>query len=277
MVMHILRVPAALLSAAALSCAPDSSSAGAIGAVGSSPTEAAFHREFARIDSAATRVDRIFQPLPLLTFAEEGALRRYSNAQHVARARALGIPRGLSAERISTLEEQGRLVRLDSNEYWVAQGRNGAPLAVPGVRSTLDEIGRRFQARLAALGAPAYRIEVTSVLRTAADQAALRRVNPNAAAGESAHEFGTTFDVLYSAYAAPAEPFVQLESGDAGAFEPVLRRYADVAAERVAGRRALELKAILGKVLLEMQREGRILVTIEQLQPVYHITIARGS
>jgi hypothetical protein len=57
--------------------------------------------------------------------------------------------------------------------------------------------------------------------------------------------------------------------------EPYLRRHADVAAERVAGRRALELKAILGLVLLEMQREGKVMVTIEQLQPVYHMTVAR--
>jgi hypothetical protein len=277
MITYFARLPAALFTAALASCAPDSLGGDAIGSADASALETTVHREFARMDSAAARVDRIFQPLPLLSFAEEAALRRYSNAQHVARARALGIPRGLTAERIRALEEQGRLVRLDSSDFWIARSRNGGQLAVPAVRSTLDEIGRRFQARLAALGAPAYRIEVTSVLRTAADQAALRRVNPNAAAGESAHEFGTTFDVLYSAYSAPVEPFVQIDAVATGTFQPALRRYADVAAERVAGRRALELKAILGKVLLEMQREGRILVTIEQLQPVYHITVARAS
>jgi hypothetical protein len=47
------------------------------------------------------------------------------------------------------------------------------------------------------------------------------------------------------------------------------------AAERVAGRRALELKAILGAVLVEMQDEGKVMVTLDRLQPVYHMTVAR--
>jgi hypothetical protein len=134
----------------------------------------------------------------------------------------------------------------------------------------------RFHARLADLGAPPFRIEISSALRTSADQAALRRVNPNAALGESTHEYGTTVDLLYSAFAAPAHPIVELDASAAPWLEPYLRRHADVAAERVAGRRALELKAILGQVLLEMQREGAVMVTLERLQPVYHITLARA-
>ena len=131
-----------------------------------------------------------------------------------------------------------------------------------------------IQERLGELGAPPYRLEVSSVLRTPADQAALRRVNPNAALGESTHEYATTVDVLYSAYAAPAEPIAP-SAGDAASAR-ILERYAGVAAERVAGRRALELKAILGHVLLELQDEGRVMVTLERLQPVYHMTVAQA-
>lgn len=236
-------------------------------------------REVARVDSIAAAIDRIFQPLPLLSFAEENALRRFSNAQHLARARALGVPRGSSEERLLAFESDGRLARLETGPYYVVRrtGRLQA-LAVPHVAAMLDDLGRRFHARLADLGSPPYRFEVSSVLRTAQDQADLRRVNPNAALGESTHEFGTTVDILYSAFSAPAQPAIAFTlPQDAGDLEPSLGRYADVSLERVAGRRALELKAILGKALLEMQNQGRVMVTIERLQPVYHVTVARAQ
>jgi hypothetical protein len=233
-------------------------------------------RELPRIDAAAASIDSVFQPLPLLRPAQEEALRRFLNRDQLARARALGVGRQLPPERLAALEREGRLVRLVDTEHWVIRDLDySQPLGVPSVRALLTEIGERFQSRLAELGAPAYRLDVTSVLRTAADQEALRRVNPNAAAGESTHEYGTTVDVLYSAFSAPAEPIVSIDASEAPWMEPYLRRYAEVAAERVAGRRALELKAILGHVLLELQQEGKVMVTIEQLQPVYHMTVAR--
>jgi hypothetical protein len=243
---------------------------------GATVAERVLAREVARIDSAAAAVDAIFQPLPLLRPAQEEALRRFLNRDQLARARTLGVGRQLPPERLAALEGEGRLVRLEDTEFWVIRDLDySQPLAVPSVQLLLTELGERFQARLAELGAPPYRLEVTSVLRTAADQEALRRVNPNAAAGESTHEYGTTVDVLYSAFSAPAEPIAAIDAAEAPWMEPYLRRHADVAAERVAGRRALELKAILGLVLLEMQREGKVMVTIEQLQPVYHMTVAR--
>ena len=36
-----------------------------------------------------------------------------------------------------------------------------------------------------------------------------------------------------------------------------------------------ELQAILGEILLDLQREGRVMVTLERQQPVYHMTVAR--
>jgi hypothetical protein len=231
-------------------------------------------RAMARIDSAADAIDAVFQPLPLLTAADEDALRRFGNSQQLERARALGIQRRLPDDRLDALERDGRLVRLVDGEHWIVREMDHArPLAVPAVTALLTRIGERFHARLAALGAPAFRMEVTSVLRTLADQEALRRVNPNAAAGESTHEYGTTVDVLYSAFAAPARPIVEIDA--TAETEPFLRRYAEIAAERVAARRALELKAILGRVLLEMQREGSVMVTLERQQPVFHMTVAR--
>lgn len=230
---------------------------------------------FTRIDSAAAAIDSIFHPLPLLRPAQEQALRSSSNTRQLERARALGVDRGPSDQQAAALVRSGRLVDLDDGDYWVVDDlEHSRPLVVPATRALLIEIGRRFQARLAELGAPAFRMEISSVLRTSDDQAALRRVNPNAATGESAHEYGTTVDVLYSAFAAPEAPIAAGElRGDAA---DLARRYARVAAERVAARRALELKAVLATVLLELQREGRVMVTLERLQPVFHMTVARA-
>jgi hypothetical protein len=96
-------------------------------------------------------------------------------------------------------------------------------------------------------------------------------------------------DLAYSAFAAPAEPALPLgpiltsEAGKTARAErprwarTYLRRYLQVAAGRVAARRALELKAILGEVLLEVQREGLVMVTMERRQPASHLTLAQDS
>ncbi len=238
--------------------------------------ERVFKRGMARIDAQAAAIDSLFQPLPLLTPAEEEALRRYRSPAQLARARALGVGRDLAPGQVEVLLRTGGLVALNDTAYWVVRDLDySRPLVVPGVRTLLAEVGRRFHARLAEIGAPPYRLEVSSALRTAEDQAALREVNPNAASGTSAHEYGTTVDVLYSAFAAPAAEVVALDAAEAPWAEPYLRRYAEAQMERVAGRRAMELKAILGEVLLEMQREGLVMVTLERRQPVFHMTLAR--
>jgi hypothetical protein len=244
--------------------------------VPASAGSAVLAREVARLEAEASRVDSIFQPMSLLRPAEEASLMRYGNAQQLSRARSLGVGRLHPAERLEALQRDSSLVELVDTEHWVVRGLDHSqPLVVPAVRRLLTEIGTRFHAKLAEAGVPPYRFEVSSVLRTAADQAALRRVNPNAAEGESTHEYGTTVDVLYSAFAAPARPLLQPEVAEAAWLDTHLRRYSDVLAERVAGRRAHELKAILGRVLLELQGEGRVMVTLERLQPVFHMTVAQ--
>ena len=152
----------------------------------SSAASAVLEREIGRIDAEAGRIDSIFQPLPLLRPAQENALRRYDNAQQLARARALGVGRLLPPDRLTELRNEGALVLLEDTEHWVVRDMDHSqPLAVPAVHALLTRIGERFHARLAALGAPAFRMEVTSALRSAADQAELRRINPNAAEGRA--------------------------------------------------------------------------------------------
>ncbi len=100
-------------------------------------------------------------------------------------------------------------------------------------------------------------------------------MNPNAAVGESTHQYGTTVDITYASFRAPLEPQVDLEVEGLSWMMPQLRRVEAMAAETGAARMALELQALLGRILREMQDEGMVMVTREVLQPVYHMTVAR--
>lgn len=245
--------------------------------VAAAAPDTAFYAAVRRANEMADAIEDTLRPVPLMRPADEAALRRYSNAQNLERARRLGARVGDDSQ-LERLLADGRLVRLeDSTEYWVVRDLGASrPFVTPDTRVLLERIGERFQERLADMGLPAYRFEVSSVLRTAEGQAALRQRNTNAAAGTSAHEFGTTVDIPYEGYAAPAELPRELGIDRVpGALGPAADAVARLALERVAARKSRELQAIMGQVLREAQDNGDVLVTLERLQPVYHITVAR--
>jgi hypothetical protein len=228
-----------------------------------------------RILAHANDIEQALRPVPLLTPAQINAFTRFRNPDQLRRAQQFGIPQPASEAAIARHEQEGRLVRLEDNEYWsVRDLDHSVPLATPDAVALLEEIGRRFHARVERLGLPPIRMEVTSVLRTAESQADLRRTNPNAAQ-ESTHLYGTTLDVAYSSFRAPLRPTVDLALGEHGWLEPHLRRIEAAAVESAAARMSRELQAELGHVLREMQGEGAVMVTMEVRQPVYHFTVAR--
>ncbi|MEX2610507.1 MAG: DUF5715 family protein [Gemmatimonadota bacterium] len=228
-----------------------------------------------RAAELADSVEDLLRPVPLMRPADEEALRRYLNASHVTRARQLGI-RVRDAEHINSLVAAGDLVALaDSTPHWIVQRASSNSYVVPHMHALLEELGKRFQDRLEQMGIPPYRLEITSTLRTAAQQARLRRGNPNAAAGASSHEFGTTVDLSYAAFAPPHDLPEPLRVDAPEGMGPYLARAAAVTLESVSARKSLELRAILGEVLRQAQADGIVLVIFERLQPVYHITVAR--
>ncbi len=255
-------------------CGPEERAVAQLG--NSSAESRAFERELTRIRSRADSIDAIFQPLPLLRPQQEAALRRFDNDAQLLAARRLGIPANTPRQTVERMVTDGRMVRLaDSTGLWIVRKLDhSSPFLTRDGAAALGEIAQRFQQALARSGLPAYRLEVSSALRSAEDQAALRSANVNAAAGESTHQYGTTFDVAYSAFAPPADPIVTPSLPEAAWLEPHLAWLAGTLAETVAARRSRELMAILGSVLLEMQGEGKIMVTLERLQPVYHVTVA---
>lgn len=238
--------------------------------------EQALSQALALTDQEADRAEDILSPLPVMTPAREEALRRFRNASHVARARDLGVRVADRGARDSLLAA-GRLVQLeDSTAHWIVRPGVSPAYVVPHVPVLLEQLGRRFQERLAEMGLPPYRIEVTSALRTSQRQARLRRSNPNAAAGVSSHEFGTTVDLSYAAFAPPAERPPEVLARVPAELVPHVERIVDLALESVSARKSRELGAIFSEVLLEAQSEGLALVIYERQQTVYHLTVARA-
>ena len=123
---------------------------------------------------------------------------------------------------------------------------------------------------------------MSSLLRSAEDQAELRGVNVNAAAGRSSHEYGTTYDITYRRYTpqpgrdAPSVPEAiptYLRSSVASA----LASRRDAAFERFAAEYPARLDAVLGRSLIGLEDDGVLLTVRELGQPVYHTTVASSS
>ena len=167
-----------------------------------------------------------------------------SNQVHWAAAEQIGI-RPLTDAR-SHFEPGRDLVKVVScRDFYVDELTYSSPYLVPEAATLLHEIGRRFNDSLAARGGGAYRIRVTSLLRTPESVARLRRRNRNAV-DSSVHQLGTTFDITYSRFAC------------SDSLQP--RRSAE------------DLKNLLGEVLYGLRQEGWCYIKFERQQPCYHIT-----
>lgn len=219
----------------------------------------------ARLAARGDSVRAAFARARPLGAREVAKLRQDVNAKQIATARSLGVRAGGQAQ-IDALARQGRLVALgDSTAWWVLRDMDhSVPYVTPDGKAMLEELGRRFQARLARLGLPRYRMKVTSALRTAETQADLRKTNSYASRIVSAHEFGTTVDVSHERFAVPAG----IATGEAGEMEAEML-------EEAGKEHAKVLQAELGRAIAEMRGQGALHVMMENMQPVYHMTVAR--
>lgn len=226
-----------------------------------------------RIAETEAQIDtlrRRFELIDDLKTAQEQALRRFRNAEHLGAARRLGVGVPAGRDAVERLAADGALVRLYDNAYYYVKDLTmSVPYVTTDMARVLNEMGQRMHERLADHGLPPFRFAVSSVLRTGDGQARLRRINPNAARGESAHAYGTTVDVVYHTY-----DHVPAPGGEVRAPEDTLvRAWFDRSIDGLAMLYWQELQGILGRVLIEMQQEGKVLVTLEREQPVFHITV----
>ena len=163
------------------------------------------------------------------------------NGRHLEAARALGIEPLAGEEEVRRASR--RLYEVEScGAYVVEELTHSLPYLVREARDLLEEVGDNFRDSLESKGLPDYRVIVTSVLRTAGTVKELRKSNINASAN-SAHVYGTTFDIAYARYAGAKE-----------------------------GERD-KLKTVLAEVLRDLRQEKRCYVRYEYKQGCFHVTV----
>jgi hypothetical protein len=234
----------------------------------------------AALEQRLAQIESDVQRLPGLIGSIRQDMRRHLNSTHVAAARSNGVGPVRDSVHLANLVDRGALVQLpESTQWWVLRDLDDSlPYVTPGTQAALEEIGRRFHARLDELGLPPFRLDITSVLRTGEQQSALQRRNPNAADTTSSHEFGTTLDIAYLSFAAPQSldhPSLAVAPDDQ--VSPSLRAEITTRLDHLGTLHAPHLEGEFGAVLQQLERDGILLPLRERGQPVYHITIAGNA
>lgn len=172
------------------------------------------------------------------------------NPKHLAAATELGIEP--IKDREAADKVKGQLVKVKDNEYYqIARLDYSIPYLTKGGKALLDSIGVNFRDSLRAKGMSEYKFVVSSVLRTEDDVKRLRASGNKNASKNSAHCYGTTFDINYNLYKKNWK-------------KSVLKADQSVDSET--------LKAVLGEVLEDLKERKMCYVKYEVREPCFHIT-----
>lgn len=149
--------------------------------------------------------------------------------------------------KINDMVRKYTLVQVTDNRYYQLKSlTHSQPYLIPEAIDMLNEIGYRFQKRLAEKKYHNYRFRLTSLLRTVETQNSLSHRNGNATKGLSCHLYGTTVDISY-------------------------KNFYDTELDSITSR--MESVISLTRVLEEMRRECKFLVVRERHQSCFHITV----
>lgn len=175
-----------------------------------------------------------------------GSKFRDLNSMHMETAKVVGLSAPLEDKK-AVKKCRGKLVRISSTKnYMVDELEHSLPYLTPAASLELERIAADFADILDRNNLPHYRFIVTSVLRTEESVKQLRKSGNVNATTNSAHCYGTTFDITYKRF----------DKND---------RSADYMSDE-------NLKLVLGQALLNEQRAGRIYVKYEVKQACFHIT-----
>ena len=174
------------------------------------------------------------------------------NEAHLNVAQTIGITPIASRKEAEHMKE--KLQYIETNDLYVVDSlTHSIPYLIKGAAQLLDTIGTNFLDSLTAKGLNPNKIIVTSVLRTEDDVKRLRRRNGNASPN-SAHFYGTTFDVSW-------KRFKKVEDEDG-------RPLQDVSSDT--------LKLVLSEVLRDLRKADKCYIKYELKQGCFHIT-TRGK
>jgi hypothetical protein len=191
-------------------------------------------------------VEDILVAYPGRTFSYKDKFRDTQARQEQA-AKAIGLQTP-PQNRQEASKMRSRLSLIKSNENYIVDSlTHSIPYLVPAAAAELERIGSEFADILERNGLPHYQFYVTSVLRTKDDVRQLQKSGNINATTNSCHNYGTTFDLAYFR------------------FNKVTRTREYMHQDN--------LKLVLGQVLLNEQRAGRIYVKYEWKQACFHITV----
>lgn len=164
------------------------------------------------------------------------------NASHLEAARAINTTIFANEEEA---DDNRHMVKIKENDYYtIDKLTHSLPYLTDEAADLLKQVGKNFQDSLESKSATMHRIIVTSVLRTNESIQGLRKRNSNSSLN-SAHLYGTTFDVAYTRFEA-------LEEGE------------EIPVQL--------LKSVLAEVLRDLRKEKKCYVKYEVKQGCFHIT-----
>jgi hypothetical protein len=162
-------------------------------------------------------------------------------------ASSIGLSRP-PKDRADAASMRKSLVEIKTNDNYIVDDlTHSVPYLIPVAKRELDAIGAEWADILARNGLPHYRFYVTSVLRTQEDIKYLQRSGNINSVTQSCHCYGTTFDLAYMRYDKVSRTHMYMHEDN--------------------------LKLVLGQVLLNHQRAGKIFVKYEWKQSCFHITV----
>lgn len=183
---------------------------------------------------------------PGRTFSYKTKFNDLQAKQHEAASR-IGLARP-PKDRKDAASMRKQLVEIKTNENYIVDSlTHSVPYLIPAAKRELDAIGAEWTDILSRNGLPHYRFYITSVLRTEEDIKYLQRSGNINSVTQSCHCYGTTFDLAYMRY------------------DKVTHTHAYMHEDN--------LKLVLGQVLLNHQRAGKIYVKYEWKQSCFHITV----
>jgi len=168
------------------------------------------------------------------------------NDHHLSAAAQSGL-KSIPADREAVEDMRGKMVHIkDCKNYVVDPLSHSIPYLCPGAARELDAIGDAWADLLKRNDLPHYKFILTSLLRTQEDVKKLQRSGNVNASENSAHCYGTTFDITYTRFEKAEECDKYMHEGN--------------------------LQLALAQILLNEQRAGHIYVKYEKKQACFHIT-----